>query len=292
MRPLSPLRRDRSIGIGLLLVASILWSLSGLAVKLAQMPPVSFAFYRSASASVLLLLLLPFSRGSAPPLRPMLATSIVYTIVVGFLITAMTRGTAAAGILLQYTAPAFCALFAWWFLKRRINRRTALSMAIALCGILVMILGSRIVSWVGPASGLVSGVAFGGLILLLQWVDRAADGPVNPIAIVLVNNTVAALLLLATGLSISTLALDARQLLIVSLTGSIQLAIPYVLFQLGLRRISPVDAALLVLLEPVLNPVWVAWFAGERPDTATLLGGGAILIALLIDATKASSEPG
>jgi drug/metabolite transporter (DMT)-like permease len=76
------------------------------------------------------------------------------------------------------------------------------------------------------------------------------------------------------------------QLGLVAATGVVQLAIPYVLFQLALRRVRPVDASLLILLEPVLNPLWVALATSERPDAFTVAGGLAILVAMIIEAVK------
>jgi drug/metabolite transporter (DMT)-like permease len=40
-----------------------------------------------------------------------------------------------------------------------------------------------------------------------------------------------------------------------------------------------VEASLLILLEPVLNPVWTFLFAGERPGPWALVGGAIILVA-------------
>jgi drug/metabolite transporter (DMT)-like permease len=40
-----------------------------------------------------------------------------------------------------------------------------------------------------------------------------------------------------------------------------------------------VEASLLILLEPVLNPVWAFLFAGERPGPWALAGGAIILAA-------------
>ena len=76
------------------------------------------------------------------------------------------------------------------------------------------------------------------------------------------------------------------KLLLILATGVVQLAIPYVLFQRGLRRVGPVEASLLILLEPVLNPAWVWLAVGERPDAATFVGGAAILTAMVLEATK------
>jgi drug/metabolite transporter (DMT)-like permease len=219
----------------------------------------------------------------------MLASATLYTVVVSLLITSMTASTAAVGILLQYTAPLFCALFAWLFLRRVISKGTLFAMAVAALGIGIMVAGSWKGGehWLGPVAGLISGAAFGALILVLEKIDRAAGpGGANPFAIVLFNNAGAAALLLPMCLGKGVLSAESWKLGAVCVTGVVQLAIPYVLFQLALRRVRPVDASLLILLEPVLNPLWVALATTERPDAFTVAGGVAILIAMIVEAVK------
>lgn len=287
-------RPGRAAGVAMLLVAAVMWSVSGVAVKVAQMDPVAFAFYRSLAAAGAMLLLLPLARGLGRPPRAQWAvlSALLYTVVVSLLILSMTVSTAATGILLQYTGPVFCALFAWLFQGRRIGVKTLAVMAVATCGIAVMVVGGwRAGNWLGPASGLASGVAFGALILVLEKNDRAAGG-VNPLALVLLNNAGAALLLLPICFTTGVLAATPAQLAIVGATGVFQLALPYLLFQLALRRVRPVDASLLILLEPVLNPIWVALATSERPDLPTLLGGAVILVAMIMEAAKVGGSGG
>jgi len=276
----------------MLVAASLLWSLSGVVVKVVQVPSVTFAFWRSLAAAGVMALLLPLGRGALPPAKWMGASVLLYTVVVSLLILSMTASTAAVGILLQYTAPVFCALFAWAFLRRRIGRGTLLAMAVAAVGIGIMI-GSH---WTGhdltgPVAGLVSGAAFGALILVLEKIDRASPaGGSNPFAIVLFNNAGAAAILGAVGMYSGILAAAPWKIGLICATGVVQLAIPYVLFQLALRRVRPVDASLLILLEPVLNPVWVALATSERPDGSTLVGGAAILVAMVVEALRPAKE--
>ena len=40
------------------------------------------------------------------------------------------------------------------------------------------------------------------------------------------------------------------------------------------------EASLLALIEPVLNPVWVALVVGEEPSAATIIGGAIIMLGL------------
>lgn len=287
-----PPRQSRAAGVVMLLVASVLWSLSGVAVKVVQIPSISFAFWRSLAAAGAMILVFPLGTGRAPPMKSMGASVLLYTVVVSLLILSMTASTAAVGILLQYTAPVFCALFAWAFLRRPIGRTTMVAMGVAGLGISVMVAAR----WtggdpVGPVAGLISGAAFGALILVLEKIDRAA-GPtgVNPFAVVLFNNAGAAAILLPICLSQGVLMTAPWKIAVIGATGVVQLAIPYVLFQLALRRVRPVDASLLILLEPVLNPIWVAIATSERPDRFTLIGGAAILAAMVVEAAKPAKE--
>jgi len=278
----------RTQGILMLIAASVLWSLSGVAVKLVRIDPIAFAFWRSAAATAAMAALIPFSSGRMPPLAWLALSVTLYTAVVTLLITAMTRSTAAAGILLQYTGPVWCALLAWVFTRRAIGARTLLALIVAAVGILVMVAGED-----DPAVliiGILSGVAFGGLILTLKQIE--SSGRINTFAVIFLNNLGCALILLPVCAYAQTLSWPASKLAIVWLTGAVQLALPYVLFQFALRRVGAVDASLLILLEPVLNPVWVWIAVNERPAWPTFVGGAAILAAMVIEATKPPESTG
>lgn len=280
--------RRRAVGVLMLIAASILWSVSGVAVKKINMDPIGFAFWRSLAAGVSMIALLPFSRGRAPAVGPMALSIVLHAAVVSLLVSAMTKSTAAAGIILQYTGPVYCALFAWMFQRRAIGGRTAIALAIAMLGVAIMLVGGDHAGDLrGPIYGAISGVAFGALILTLELVNRSKTGePVNPFLIVTLNNLGTAAIVLPIALRFGKITAEPWQIAGVAATGVVQLAVPYVLFVLALRRVEPVDASLLILLEPVLNPVWVWLAVGERPDKATFIGGIAIITAMVIEATK------
>ena len=283
--------RARALGVLMLVAASVGWSISGLAVKVVQTHPLSFALWRSAGAAVLMAAMIPLFTGSRPRGRWMGLSILLYTAVVALLIAAMTYATAAKGILLQYTGPIACALFAWVFQRRAISPRSVAAIAIASVGVAVMVFGGEgETSALGTVCGVASGICFGGLILMLEKVDREEGGRANPVWIVFANNAGSVVLLLPVCLWLGAIDWTPWKMGVVLGVGFVQLAIPYLLFQLALRRVHPVDASLLVLLEPVLNPVWVAMFTVERPDAATIVGGVAILVAMVIEATKPKAE--
>jgi drug/metabolite transporter (DMT)-like permease len=66
--------------------------------------------------------------------------------------------------------------------------------------------------------------------------------------------------------------------------GVFQIALAYVLVTRALTTMPALEASLILLIEPVLNPVWAWIFQGERPGVWALVGGGVILGATTIRA--------
>jgi drug/metabolite transporter (DMT)-like permease len=75
---------------------------------------------------------------------------------------------------------------------------------------------------------------------------------------------------------------DGEDLALLFVMGAVQFALPYLLFTRGLRDVEASEASLIALIEPVLNPVWVALFYGEEPSAATIAGGAIILLGLAV----------
>jgi drug/metabolite transporter (DMT)-like permease len=265
-----------------------LWSLVGLSVKLVRFPDdLTFTFYRSLAALGAMALIAPFFGGVAPPWRWMVVSAAIYPAVVILLIKATAVSTAATGILLQYTAPAWVAILAWLFQKRRIDRATTIALSCALGGIVCLFMGQGAAGGLlGPLCGAGSGLAFGALILILEHMDRISGGKTNPALIVLFNNVGCVVFLFPIVAVRHVLHISPGQLAIVAACGIFTLALPYVLFQFALRHVQAVDAALLSLLEPVLNPLWVALIAHEIPGPLIIAGGGCIVVALVLEAAK------
>lgn len=277
-------QRSRAHGYVMILACAVLWSLGGVLVKLLRsdyaVDPGAIACLRSAVAAAVLAWALPGLRGA--PRWPAAASALCYTIVVGSFVVAVAGTTAANAIFLQYAYPLFVAVGAVWFFGERLGGRTLAALGLGAAGVGVILLWS----WspeerVGLACGFASSVAFAALALL----QHAMRGG-NPVALSAFYNLAAAVLLLPLAWGKLPIALGAWLLIVV--TGTVQLGIPYVLFIRGMRLVPATDAALLTLAEPVLNPVWVWLVVGERPATSTLAGGALILAALLVRFLRAS----
>ncbi|MEM8872847.1 MAG: DMT family transporter [Planctomycetota bacterium] len=275
---------SRRTGILLLLLAGVMWSLSGIAVKLADAPPLWFAGLRSLGAA---LVLLPMAlRNGGWPRGSVMGTCVVaHTVMVGTLIAAMTVGTAAQGILLQYVGPVVCALLGYALVGRTLRRNVRFGLIAAVVGVGVMVFADGVPSDFTPLLlGTASGLAYGSVIFLLERIDAVTDGPVDAFKIVLLNNAGSAAVLLPIAAGVDAMPGVAVTVFILGV-GVVQMAIPYVLFQHGIRTVVPVAAALIVLIEPVLNPTLVWAFHGEAMTVGTIIGGTVLLFAAGLAAT-------
>ena len=122
--------------------------------------------------------------------------------------------------------------------------------------------------------------AFSGFLFSIYMVNLRFLRGFDPFVLTFANNLICSLALLP--LAASGLAVSVDQILALAVMGVVQLGIPYYLFSKGLQSISLQEASLIVLIEPVLNPIWVALVVGEVPSAHTLAGGGVILFSLVV----------
>ena len=62
--------------------------------------------------------------------------------------------------------------------------------------------------------------------------------------------------------------------------GIFQLGIPYILYSKAVKHVSALDAVLIPVLEPILNPLWVFLLLGESIGMWPMIGGAIIIVAI------------
>ena len=274
-------------GRWLIFSAAFLWSLAGVFIKFLDVPPLTIVFYRSLFAG---LVFTPFLRRNGLPLNgPILVSALTYTAAISSFVAANKLTTAANAIVLQYTAPIFVFLFSRLVLKEKIAKLNGFALAVSMIGVGIISLDSvGQPDMAGVLLALLSGLLFAAYMINLRGTRE-----INPVYLTWINNMVCALLLLF--IVKSQLWLTATQLWILIVMGAVQLGMPYFLFSKGLHAVSLQEASLIALIEPVLNPLWVALVVGEIPSKATVAGGGMILLGLGVryvwPLLKSSAEP-
>ena len=205
--------------------------------------------------------------------------------------------SAATAIFLQYTAPIYLLLLGPWLLKEPVTRRDTACVLLIGAGMVMLLLKPAEASatasdpFLGGLVAAVCGVAWAFTTLTMRDLSRRIpDGFQRAIAaVILANIGLSMALLPVVGVPASATLLDWT---LVSYMGIFQLGSAFILISLGLRRVTALEGALLLLLEPVLNPFWAWGVHGEVPDSAALTGGALIVLASALRAlANASSKP-
>ena len=197
-------------------------------------------------------------------------------------LTAMARAEASVVIWLQHLAPAWVAIGGAMFFGESLRREDLLLVVLAVCGVSVILADQlRGEDPIAIILGIVSGITYAGVVLSLRFLRNE-----DPAWLATFNHVVTAIVFLPAALTASTMP-HGRQWFILAAFGAFQMGIPYVLFSLGLRRITGNQAAGLALLEPLLVPIWVFLALHgsadyESPRWSTYVGAGFILTGLLL----------
>jgi drug/metabolite transporter (DMT)-like permease len=256
----------------LLLAAAFLWSSAGAAMKLCQLSGWQIAGGRSLVAGVFLFLAVRDARRK--PDAAVLATAAGYAATVTLFAVANKLTTAANAIFIQSTAPLWVLLLSPRLLGERPSRAELATIPIYALGLFCFFLdelspGQMLGNWVALGAGL----AFATCIVGLRRIRER-----GPSALVY-GNWMAALVTAPLWLSGPSPA--PFDLLVLVYLGVFQLGLSYLCFTRGVAHTPALEASLLVLLEPVLNPIWTFLIAGEQPGRWAIIGGSVVLGATL-----------
>lgn len=255
-----------------LVLAAVFWSLGGLLIKHVAWPPLAVAGGRGAFAALFLLATnrrLRFHGSRAQVLGAAGYAACTITFCVATKLT-----TAANAILLQYTAPVWIALGGAWLLGERATRLDWITIGLVLGGMALFLADGLSVGHVlGDSIGLLSGVCFAGMTIALR---SQKDG--SPVESIILGNTLAFVVGLPWIVTAPALPADGWAALIA--LGVVQLGCSYWLYARAIKHITALQAVLIPVIEPLLNPVWVLLALGERPTPLALTGGAVVLGAV------------
>lgn len=265
----------------LLLAGAVLLSTGGAAIKLCGLTSWQVASFRSGVGALALLWLTPVARRDLDHRALLAGAAYAATMILFVLANKLT--TAASAIFLQSTAPLYVVLLAPWLLGEPTRRSDVVVMAAMALGLGLFFVGEQpsFTSAPEPVRGnliaALDGVTWALTVMGVRWISR---DPARSIGAALVaGNALAFMLCLPLALPVH--GATASDWLVIAYLGVVQIALAYVLVSAGLRQLTALEGMLLLLLEPVLNPVWAALLQGERPGVWSLLGGAIILAATI-----------
>ena len=265
-------------GIVLLFAAAVTWSVNGVLIKTLQAGGVGGCTIASGRSLFAALVLLPMVARRWQPIPEkgwLTLTVLAFTGMTITFVLATTMTSAANAIILQYTAPAWVFVFSPIILGESARSRQWLALGGAMVGVAIIFFWQFTTDAAGLLVALTSGLVFG-----LQSVLFRRVRAVGPVALAFVTCAGSGLVLLPVAVLVDGRLPTGGMLGLLALMGAVQFGLPYVLYSAGIARVSAQEAILIVMLEPVLNPVWTWLGHGEVPSTGTFIGGVVILVSV------------
>ena len=263
---------ERFKSIIFLIIASTLASTGGILIKFVNWNPIAIAGSRSFIASIVVLIYL-----KKPKLafnKAQFGGSIAYASTVILFIIANKLTTSANAVLLQFTSPIFVALLGVWILKERIHVYDWITILCVFVGMLLFFIDNV---GVGSILGNILAIA-SGFFLACVTISLRLQKDGSPVETAWTGNILT--FLIAIPFILHSVP-DLRSVICLIILGVFQIGISFILYALSMKFLTAIEAILITVIEPLLNPVWVFIFAGEKPSFYAIVGGVIVLSAVI-----------
>lgn len=269
-------------GILFVFIAGLLWSSGGLFIKLISLPAMQLAFFRCTIAALTFGII--FRKRILLFNKLTILNSAFYAGVLITFVIATKTTTAANAIFLQSTAPIYVLIFEPIFNKTKYERINIITVAVCMIGMLLFFVGKLEPGHLeGNIIALLSGIAFASFFLGMK-----KNEPQYQLSSIFYGNILVTIISIPFMFSLETLT--SSDLWMVTFLGVFQIAIAYAFFSAGLKRIYAVEASIISMIEPVLNPVWVLIGYGEVPTIFAAIGGGIIIVTIVLRSLIGGSD--
>jgi drug/metabolite transporter (DMT)-like permease len=263
-------------GLAAVMMSAVFWSTAGIFIKLLDWNPILIAGGRSLVASLVLLAFIRRPRFSFS--LPQIGAAVSYAANMLLFVVANKTTTPANAVLLMYTAPIFAALFGLVLIKERPSAAQWAGLVAVIAGIVVFF-ADRVASGqaIGNILAIGSGLAFG---LFSVFMRMQKDG--SPLESSLLANMIMVLIGIGAAPFVPFPRLAPVSIAAVLLLGTVQLGFASVFFSIGIKGVTAMQSMLIATLEPILNPLWVFIFSGEKPSANTFAGGSIIIASVVV----------
>lgn len=268
-------RQHRAMGI--MVICALLWSIGGLFIKLISWDPLLIAGIRSLIAAVVTGIYLKITGQKLVFNKLSFLSGLAVGSVCALFVFATKLTTAANAVVIQYSSPIWVLLIGTVFLKKPLHRRDIIVVLAAFIGMILFFMDQLSPgNMLGNFIAILSSVSLAGVFLVN---GQAKDADAVRFTGILLGHSMCGLLTFV-GLFLYPFQPTGAEIGYILILGIIQIAAPYILLAIASKNCPPLAGNLISMLEPVLNPVWVMLFYGEKPGFYALIGSAVIIIAV------------
>lgn len=269
--------KQRNLAILQMAMCAGLWSIAGIFIKLIPWHPMAIAGFRSLLAGAVVLAYIKIRGWRFVLNKQTLLSGVFLCITFCTFVVANKLTTAANAIVLEFTSPVFIVILSALLFGQKFGRADLITVALTLGGISLFFFdqltpGGMIGNFVALSAGLFQACTY-------IFVGNCHDN--DRMSGILIGHFLTALVGIPFAFFSET-AIAPLPVLSILVLGILQLGIPYVLFGEASRVCPPLMCSLIGAVEPLLNPVWVFLFDGERPGTWALVGGVIVIVTITL----------
>lgn len=259
-----------------MVLCGIMWSIGGILIKLVNWNPLLIAGLRSVFSGSVLLIFMTCNNVKIKVCKNSVLAGLSLGLMATSFVAANKFTSAANAIVLQYSSPIFIIILSVVFFHEKIGFKEIKVVFLAMVGMVLFFLDQLSAgNIIGNSIAIFSGVCMASMFVLTGRKENDESTRLSGILFSNVFVTTVGLI----GLIIFGIpeVVYAKEVISVISMGVFQLGIPYVFYARASKTLTPLTCSLIGMLEPLLNPVWVAIFAKEVPGLYAFLGAVIIL---------------
>jgi drug/metabolite transporter (DMT)-like permease len=268
---------NETLGALALIFAGVFLSFGGVIIRFMETSSAwQITGYRSItfSLAILLYILIKYKKDTLHAFKKIGHSGILIALILGFsntcFVWGMSTTTVSNAVFIMSTGPLFAAICSYFFLKRKIGKKTFIAIAGSMIGITIMFSGGMESSnYIGNIIILGVPIGFAFQLTILNYNSHIDFMPATFLGGVFSS--------LIGFIFMANLDISTHDLLLCLFMGAFQVGIGFMLITIGSRYIPPHRAALFLLMEPVLAPIWAFLGVGEIPGQTEMLGGLIVL---------------
>ena len=260
-----------------MLLCAALWSIAGIFIKL-----------------------IPWNGFAVAGLRSLIAGATIYicmrrmglhyvlnrnTLIAGFFagctyicfVCANKLTTAANAIVLQFTSPVFIVIYSALFFKKPVRRQDLAVVLFTLIGIALFFLDQLKPGYIlGNCVAIAAGMFMAGMYVSVGEIamEERFSG--------VLNGQIFTFLVGLPFVLTTHPVFNMTTVTCILILGVFQLGLSYVLYVKSTQYCPALACCLLGAVEPLLNPVWVFLFDGERPGLFALVGSVIVIVSITL----------
>ena len=260
-----------------MLICATLWSIAGIFMKLLPWNGFAVASLRSLFAGITILTYMRISGIKLVFTKKTVAGGILTGLVYICFTCANKLTTAANAIVLQFTSPVFIVIFTSIIYKTKIKKGDLITVLLTLAGIALFFFDDLKTGYIiGNIVAIAAGMFMAGMYMIVGVMDD--EMRFSTISIGQMFTFLAGLpFVIAT-----KPVFNATTLSCIAVLGIFQLGISYILYCKASKYCPPLACCLLGVIEPLLNPVWVMIFDGEKPGIFALIGAVIVVATITL----------